>query len=431
MLAIMDCSSAESARRLALRNFRRNPNLYEELRSAEERAKSTFRLAKKKSFQETCASLTPLSDPKSFWATVRRFKHRQLDPSGARNNIASIEKQKELFPTICPPSCFFPNFPSVFRPSPLSLEHFAQPFSFSELSISLKKCLSNLKSAPGLDRIDNLIISHFPNNILHSLLSVFNEIYLRRFPSAWKKFLVFSIPKGNSGKFRPISLAQSLLKILERMIRRRLDWWLERYSYLPRFQFGFRKRKSCSDNLSIFTCSIYSGFIFNAYTLALLLDVKGVFDGVDPGTLVHILRDLGLPWQICKFFYNLTSSRSVYVNVGDEIQGPFNALQGVPQGCCCSPSTYNIYTHQLPQHVDPNCKYLCFADDVLLFVTSPDLNYCLTILQNSLNKINSYFRSLGLSLAPQKTQLIAFTPPHPPSKFLNIFKRILSSSTTF
>ena len=141
------------------------------------------------------------------------------------------------------------------------------------------------------------------------------------------------------------------------MIRRRLDWWLERYSYLPRFQFGFRKRKSCSDNLSIFTCSIYSGFISNAYTLALLLDVKGAFDGVDPGTLVHILRDLGLPWQICKFFYNLTSSRSVFFNVGGEIQGPFDALQGVPQGCCCSPSAYNIYTHQLPQHVDPNCKY--------------------------------------------------------------------------
>ncbi|OXU26992.1 hypothetical protein TSAR_006855 [Trichomalopsis sarcophagae] len=125
--------------------------------------------------------------------------------------------------------------------------------------------------------------------------------------------------------------------------------------------------------------------------------------------LVHILRDLGLPWQICKFFYNLTCSRSVYFNVGGVIQGPFETLKGVPQGCCTSPVAYNIYTHKLPNHIDPDCQYLCFADDVALFVSSPDLNFCTTVLQNSLITIASYFDSLGLSIAPEKTQLITFS----------------------
>ena len=261
-----------------------------------------------------------------------------------------------------------------------------------------------------MDKIDHLLISHLPNNILDALLAIFNDLYSTgQFPTSWRNFLVFFIPKGNSGKFRPISLAQSLLKIFERMVLRRLTWWLERYKVFPLHQFGFRKQKSCSDNLCIFTCSIYSGFVKNSFTAALFRDIKSAFDGVDPGILAHILCDLGLPWQICKFFYNITSSRSVSFSVGGGIEGPFEALKGVPQGCCSSPIAYNIYTHKLPDHIDSNCKYLCFADDVALFVSSVNLDFCLSVLQASLDRIAVYFSTLGLSIAPEKTQLIIFS----------------------
>ncbi|OXU19483.1 hypothetical protein TSAR_006286, partial [Trichomalopsis sarcophagae] len=94
-----------------------------------------------------------------------------------------------------------------------------------------------------------------------------------------------------------------------------------------------------------------------------------------------------------------------FFNVGGEIQGPFETLTGVPQGCCHSHIAYNIYTHKLPDH-DNNCQYLCFADDVAIFASSPDLDYCLSVLQNSLDRITSYFYSLGLTIAPKKTELI-------------------------
>ena len=131
----------------------------------------------------------------------------------------------------------------------------------------------------------------------------------------WKEFLVFFIPKGPPEKFRPISLAQSLLKLLERLLHSRLIWWLEHNLLLPNSQYGFRKNRSCTDNLSILTTSIYTAFSNNSFLAALFLDVKGAFDGVDPGLLAQSLFDLGLSENVCKFFYNLTSSRSVYFNI--------------------------------------------------------------------------------------------------------------------
>ena len=151
------------------------------------------------------------------------------------------------------------------------------------------------------------------DNILNNLLSVFNKNFFSdEFPDAWRDFLIFFIPKGNTGKFRPISFAQSLLKLFERMVHRRLTWWIERFEVLSPFQFGFRKRRSCLDNLSILTSSIYSGFLINGYTVVLFFDIKGAFDNVDPDILCIILRDLGLPWNVYKFIYNLTSNRSVF-----------------------------------------------------------------------------------------------------------------------
>ncbi|OXU19229.1 hypothetical protein TSAR_011350, partial [Trichomalopsis sarcophagae] len=210
-----DCSQAESARKRALKDFRRNSNLYANLLEAEDRARFVFSNAKKSSYQEACASLTPSSDPNKFWELIKRFKHRNL---GSSDYIANIEKQSNLIPSICPPSCFYPNFPSVFTPSLFTLNFFCKHFTRPELDIAVNQCLAKPNSVPGLDKINNLLISHLPDNIIDQLLSIFNGFYLKGiFPPCWSNFLVFFIPK-----FRPISLAQSPLKIFERLILRRL-----------------------------------------------------------------------------------------------------------------------------------------------------------------------------------------------------------------
>ncbi|KMQ93494.1 rna-directed dna polymerase from mobile element jockey [Lasius niger] len=80
------------------------------------------------------------------------------------------------------------------------------------------------------------------------------------FPLSWKDSLVFLIPKNTPGKFRPISLTSCFQKIQEKLVLLRLNWWIESSSIIPAYQFKFRKRKSCLDNLGILATEAFNGF---------------------------------------------------------------------------------------------------------------------------------------------------------------------------
>ncbi|CAD6238923.1 GSCOCG00008557001-RA-CDS [Cotesia congregata] len=92
----------------------------------------------------------------------------------------------------------------------------------NELKIVLNKC--NTNSIPGLDGVGCLILKRFPEELKRLLLALFNEISQKKvFPSEWREYLVFFIPKSGSNKVRPISLASCLLKIFERILHIRLS----------------------------------------------------------------------------------------------------------------------------------------------------------------------------------------------------------------
>ena len=151
---------------------------------------------------------------------------------------------------LCPASVSYPDFPTDF-PVPRQEEEdlFNEPFSLKELNMAIQKCAAKLGSAPGLDKIDNYLMSNLSQNFKLELLNAFNSIMREgSFPESWREIFILFIPTGTPHKFRPISLAQVPLKVLERMIQLRLVWWLEHNHRLPQCQFGFRKGKSCQDS---------------------------------------------------------------------------------------------------------------------------------------------------------------------------------------
>ena len=189
----------------------------------------------------------------------------------------------------------------------------------------------------------------------------------------------------------------SLLKLLERLIHNRLIWWLEHNHLLPDTQFGFCKNKSCTDNISIPIYIIYSSFANNSIVAALFLDVEAAFNGVAPGILPHKLRDLGLPENVCKFFYNLTSQRYIHFKINGETLGPYSSYKGLPQGCVSSPSLYNIGTKGVSNVLTDGCKDLGFD--------------CLQVLEKNL-KVSEFCNQLGLSISLHKTKFVVFSCKH-------------------
>ncbi|CAL1687600.1 unnamed protein product [Lasius platythorax] len=127
------------------------------------------------------------------------------------------------------------------------------------------------------------MISLLQEEYLIILLNIFNSLLdADLFPPSWHHSLVFLIPKGPPGKYRPIFLTSCLLKILEKLILTRLNWWIESLELLPPFQFGFRKRRSC---LGILSTEIYNGFITRQSIACFFMDIQGAFDNVVPSIL--------------------------------------------------------------------------------------------------------------------------------------------------
>lgn len=130
------------------------------------------------------------------------------------------------------------------------------------------------KSSPGLDQIDHTMLSNLSDDYYPLLLSILNELFSSgAFPESCQHSLVYIIPKSIPEKFRPISLTSCPLKVLEKLILLRLVW-LERYQKLPSSQFGFRKYRSCLDNLSILTTEIHTSFTRGTATACLFLDLS-------------------------------------------------------------------------------------------------------------------------------------------------------------
>lgn len=144
------------------------------------------------------------------------------------------------------------------------------------------------------------------------ILKIYNNLFSERtFPDEWREYLVFFIPKQGNNKFRPISLSSCLCKTMERLITNRLIWWLEFNRLIPESQYGFRKQKSCMDNLMILYTDVQASFLNKKNVPAAFLDIKSAYDHVLPDVLINILDDMRLPILLKTFIYNSISCRRV------------------------------------------------------------------------------------------------------------------------
>ena len=82
---------------------------------------------------------------------------------------------------------------------------------------------------------------------------IFSTVY-GVFPESWCLATIIPIPEPGKDhaeptNYRPIALTSCLCKTLERMINKRLVWYLESNNLIIKFQSGIRAESSTNDNL--------------------------------------------------------------------------------------------------------------------------------------------------------------------------------------
>lgn len=307
-----ECSKLKRLRRAAFKKWRFTGRLQDKI--LYKRSCAVFKKAIKKKKRECFVKFTESLDlnknPSYVWNKMRIFRnkwqkvnHSPSDSQGKSFNLMAEEAIEKLTapPSVNPPYCSPPDQPNSF---------FDTPFTFAELNHAIDS--RNTSSGSGLDGIDYYTITKFPIKYKLILLDIYNEMYLTSdFPKEWKNAFVHFIKKQDNSGVRPITMTQCLCKILEIMVKNRLQWWCENNDIISVDQSGFRKGRSCIDNILNLALCVQDGFRCNRDTVAVFLDVKGAFDNVVPTILLLQLSEIGCSRKFIDFVAHLCLERYI------------------------------------------------------------------------------------------------------------------------
>ncbi|XP_070511881.1 uncharacterized protein [Cardiocondyla obscurior] len=220
--------------------------------------------------------------------------------------------------------------------------------------------------------------------------------------------MVLFIDKVDKENVRPISLSSCFGKIYKRMINERLNWWAENLELYDKNQNGFRRGRSCLENLVKLSNSIRASRMKNQDTLACFLDVSSAYDNVQYGILINKLKELKCPNKVANAISTWMYYREVAFVVEEDKTFKKTVYKGLPQGAVLSPLLYNIYTRDISSSIPQDVKCVQFANDIAIWCRDSKLHKCIEHMESTMDLINVEINKLGLSLQPNKTNAIDF-----------------------
>lgn len=126
--------------------------------------------------------------------------------------------------------------------------------------------------------------------------------------------------------------------------------------------------------------------------------------------LLDRLRDIGLSENYLAWFKSYCSGWLQSVRV-EGLPTHLPLSNDVPQGSILGPTLftyiYNIYINNINLAAGNSHIHL-YADDTIIYTTSPSLTTAFSTLQDSFNNIQPAFSSLRFSLNTNKTKLMLF-----------------------
>ena len=197
-----------------------------------------------------------------------------------------------------------------------------------------------------MDGINYEIIKNMPIKLHLILLDIYNEMNSSNsFPDSWKETFIHFIEKPNKSGMRPIALTSCLCKLFKIMTTNRLLWWTENRNLLPKSHSGFRKGRSCADNLTDFTFSVQKAFSNKQHVLAAFLDVHSAFPSVNNDILLSKLAKVGCSQKMISFVKFLTYERLIHIDILQDNHR--KVYKGVLQGGPLSAISYMLYVSEI------------------------------------------------------------------------------------
>ena len=185
-------------------------------------------------------------------------------------------------------------------------------------------------------------------------------------------------------------------KILEHIVSNRLKKYSENKKILTHKQHGFRKSKSTISAIVELLDNVYENFNTRLDSYIIYLDLKKAFDTVSHKILSKKLQNIGLDYQMVKWFESYLGDRKQQTRLNNMSSDFLPVTYGVPQGSVLGPTLFAIYINELAEVI--NCNLIFYADDTVLF------HHDAIFLQHELGKVHNWCNDNLLTINCKESQ---------------------------
>ena len=267
-------------------------------------------------------------------------------------------------------------------------------------TLEVKEAIWSMKpfKAPGPDGLHAGFFQMYWSIVGDTVFGEVKEIFANfAMPPHLNETLITLIPKCpgaySIGLFRPISLCNTIYKVVTKMIVKRLRPLLP--SLISPLQTAFVLSRLGVDNMIIaqeiiHTMSLKRG---KEGCMAIKIDLEKAYDRLE----WHFIRDILLlykfPHQLVKLIMSCVSSSSIFVLFNGGKLDPFLPSRGIRQGNLMSPYLFIMCMEMLGYLISEKCEaklwdpvkasrngpafsHLFFANDLVLFAKADLKNCC-------------------------------------------------------
>ena len=414
-------------KQIAWRFYRQNVNVNNLLDFKKKNAifNKEKKKAKTKSFEKLTEKLSPNLDIGSIWKHVtvltgtytpyclKMIESNNLiitDPQIMTNTFANNFSEQSNPSNF--PAEFINNFNNATNlqcnPNPSGKATFLEnPFSITEFENTLKTFSG---TTPGLDKITYQMLKNAPLNFKSRILKLYNNIFDQGIiPQTFKTALVIPIRKPNKpaeqiSSYRPISLLPCLSKTLEKMVSKRIMWFLNTTNSISSNQVGFRSGTSTLDTLLYIDHLICKTLSVSNHISILSVDFEKAFDKIGMHVILNKLIEFKIGPKIFNYVKSFLSNRKIKCRVNNSISYTQPLYNGIPQGSPLSVTLFLIAFEELNKIITPNKKvfHCLYADDLHILCRNKDINFIKNAFNEILTEIDNWSQYSGATISTEK-----------------------------